>query len=63
MNNPYDIHSWSKLYREEALHEARTRHRERLLRAIREPGGLRRVGLSWSGALAPLLRKVRPSEQ
>ncbi len=26
MNNPYDIHSWSKQYREEALQEARKQH-------------------------------------
>jgi hypothetical protein len=26
MNNPYDVHSWSKQYREEALREARKQH-------------------------------------
>ena len=26
MSNPYELHSWSKLYRLEALEEARTRH-------------------------------------
>jgi hypothetical protein len=25
VNNPYDLHSWSKRYREEALREARVR--------------------------------------
>jgi hypothetical protein len=38
MNNPYDLHAWSKQYREEALREARTRHLERLLQASGEIG-------------------------
>jgi hypothetical protein len=35
MNYLYDIHSWSKDYREERLTEARTRHLERQLRTAR----------------------------
>jgi hypothetical protein len=35
MNNPYDVHSWSKLYREEALREARKRHLADSARAAR----------------------------
>jgi hypothetical protein len=29
MNNPYDLHSWSKLYREEALSDTQRRHHSR----------------------------------
>ncbi len=37
MDNPYDLYSWSRLYREDALREARER---RLVRAGRgEPPG------------------------
>ncbi len=33
MDNPYDVHSWSKQYREEALREARVRNLGRSTRA------------------------------
>ena len=35
MNSPYDLYSWSKLYREEALNGARTRYLEGRLRTAR----------------------------
>ena len=51
MNNPYDVHSWSRLYREEALQEARRRHLE---------GQLRENGKVSSGrtTVIPTLAKV-----
>ena len=56
MNNPYDIHSWSKQYREEALHEVRTRQLERRLRETHKARSDRgRVSL----ALANVLSLVR----
>ncbi len=39
MNSPYNLHSsWSKLYREEALREAKARHRSARQGADREAG-------------------------
>ncbi len=63
MHNPQDLHSWSRLYREEALREARTRLLDEEAGAGREPGGLQRVSLPWRTALETLLRKARPTEQ
>ena len=61
MNNSYDLHSWSKQYREERLTEARVRHLVERTRASRDPRGARRSGLSssssWRNPLA-LLRAV-----
>lgn len=48
MNNPYDVHSWSKLYREEKLAEARGRHLVEQTRTQREPRESRRPELSWN---------------
>ena len=64
MYNPYDFHSMSKLYREEALQDARTRHLEGRLRAERRrvDPGRSRGDLVW-GALVSLLRSARLAGQ
>ena len=56
MNNSYDLHSWSKQYREERLTEARVRNLVERTRASRELRGARRSGLSssWRNPLAQL---------
>jgi hypothetical protein len=60
MYNPYGFHSMSKLYREEALHNARTRHLEGWLRADRRArSGRSRAGLALGYVLASLLRGAR----
>ncbi len=38
MNSPYNLHCWSKLYREDALREAKARHRSARQGADREAG-------------------------
>ena len=56
MNNPYDIHSWSKDYREERLHDAWMRHLEGRLQEDRKAcSGRASVGF----ALASVLSLVR----
>jgi uncharacterized Zn finger protein (UPF0148 family) len=53
--NPYDFHYSSKLYREEALREARERHLIGLAKTDRKrPSRLSRVGLGWSRLLSLL---------
>ena len=66
MNNSYDLHSWSKQYREERLTEARVRHLVERTRASRDPRGARRSGLSsssssWRNPLALLRAAVARS--
>ena len=55
MNNPYDVHSWSKQYREEAMQEARTRHLVDRARAERSRPSRRSL---VSLALASVLSQV-----
>jgi hypothetical protein len=62
MNDTYNLHSWSKLYRKERLAEASRRHlveRARSRRELRESG---RLGFVWRNLLA-LLRRAYFSEQ
>jgi hypothetical protein len=61
MNTPYDVHSWSKQYREERLAEASRWHLVERVRASQEPRGSGRLGLSWRNPLA-LLRRAEYSE-
>jgi hypothetical protein len=51
MNYPYDVHSWSKQYREEALREAQVRHlAEQAHGNLRLRSWLGRVGFVLSAA-------------
>ncbi len=61
MHNPYDVHSWSRLCREDALREAQERHlvgqagggsRRRL--------GQNRTGAACKNALLTLFGRTRP---
>ena len=53
MNNPYDIHSWSTQYRQEALREARTRQLEGRLRKDRKArSGRGSVSLALANVLS-----------
>lgn len=56
MNNPYDVHSWSKLYREEKFAEARRRHLVERARTGREPREQGRLGITWNPLV--LLRRA-----
>ena len=53
MHNPYDLHSWSKHYREEALREARKRDLVERARRSWVPKSVRdRVSLVWNSVLS-----------
>ena len=58
MNNPYDVHGWSKYRREEALREARIRDLSRPTRSSRDapPSGTR-VNRVWTVVLSLLGRR------
>ncbi len=56
MNNPHDLHSWSKLYREDALQEARRQHLVEQAKAVREPHESGWLMLAWRNPLALLRR-------
>jgi len=57
MNNPYDVHSWSKLYREERLAEASRRDLLERARKSRDPRKSGQWRLTLRNSLA-LLRGV-----
>jgi hypothetical protein len=63
MHNPYDLHSWSKLYREDVFREARVRH----LADRARPNNRASVGVGLfqffrEGALALLLRGISTNQ-
>jgi hypothetical protein len=63
MNNPYDLHSWSKHYREEVSPEVSRRHLAKELRATHKPRGLRgHLGSALSKVLASLGAIPEPND-
>ena len=59
MNNFYEVHSWSKLYREEALQEAQRRHLAHQAKAHRRQRPEEQM--RWSSWLSKLAAAVEPS--
>jgi hypothetical protein len=59
MNNPYDLHRWSKHYREETLQEAQRQHLIERARAAERGSAGRGEQRPSGGALASLLHWVR----
>jgi len=56
MMHPYQVHSLSKLYREEALKEARVRHLEHRAKAHRRTRSEEQGRWLWLGKLAAAVR-------
>jgi hypothetical protein len=56
MNNPYDFHYWSKVYREERLAVANRRNLVERVRTDREPRQLGCLRVTWTNPLALLRR-------
>jgi hypothetical protein len=63
MNNPYDLHSWSKHYREEVSREVSRRHLTEKMRAGYAPRRLWHLGSAWSNLLASLGATPEPNDQ
>jgi hypothetical protein len=59
VNNPYEIHSLSRLHREEMLREAQRRRLAERARAERNPPRPRSVRPAWRSVLALLIRGAR----
>jgi hypothetical protein len=54
MNNPYDVHTWTKQYREDVLHEVQVQRLAEQARKNRTPAG-ERVRLAWASLISLLL--------
>ena len=67
MDNPYDLYSWSRLYREDALREAREKQLVGLAGADRRARSLRdRMALAFKSVLLGLRpgpRNVQPCRE
>ena len=59
MNNPYEIHSLSRLHREEMLREAASLRLTERARAERNPPRPRSARPAWRSVLALLIRRAR----
>ena len=62
MHNPYDLHSLSKQYREDALREAQAQHLADRTRDSHGSSGMRLLDPVRRGALALLLRGISTNQ-